>query len=75
MTLSQLVAESTARLVDLRHRHGPGVDAECFVSLPKKLASGAGDERDVVAVELFQSVIGGPNKWFFEIQTEKEPKE
>lgn len=64
MKLSQLVAEATARLSDLRARHGADADAEVFVSLK-------GDEKDVHGTELFLGKIV-PRKWYFEIKTEKE---
>lgn len=62
MKLSQLVAEATARLTDLRARHGADADAEVFVSLK-------GDEKDVLGTELF---LGRMLKWYFEIKTEPE---
>lgn len=64
MKLSQLVAEATARLADLRARHGADADAEVFVSLKK-------DEKDVHATELFLGKIV-PRQWYFEIKTEPE---
>lgn len=64
MKLSQLVAEATARLADLRAKHGPDADAELFVSLK-------GDEKDVHGTEIFLGVRE-PRGWYFEIKTEKE---
>lgn len=61
MKLSQLIAEATARLADLRARHGADADAEVFVSLK-------GDEKDVHDMELFH----GTRYWYFEIKTEPE---
>ncbi len=64
MKLSQLAAESAARLADLRAKHGPEADAEAFVSLKR-------DERDVHGVELFLGVVE-PRKWYFEIKTQPD---
>lgn len=68
MKLSQLVAEATARLADLRAKHGPAADAEVFISARWGFSL---DELDVQDTELFLGV-NEPRKWFFEIKTEKE---
>lgn len=67
MKLSQLVAEATARLSDLRARHGAEADAECFVSFNAEY-DGAG-EADVQRVKL---LTWDPTKPYFQIFTEKE---
>lgn len=64
MKLSQLVAEATARLADLRARHGADAGAECFVSIPA-------DELNVEGTELFLGT-NKPRYWYFELKTEKD---
>lgn len=64
MKLSKLLAEATARLADLRAKHGPDADADCFVSVPA-------DELNVEGTELFLGA-NKPRKWYFEIKTEPE---
>lgn len=64
MKLSQLIAEATARLADLRARHGADADAEVFVSLK-------GDQEDVQDTELYRGIID-PTQWFFELKTQKD---
>lgn len=74
MKLSQLVAEATARLTDLRARHGADADAEVFVSLkcPSLSSCSTPDERDVFGVELWHQDRGSGVKRYFEIKTEPE---
>jgi len=79
MTLSQLVAQSTALLANLRDKEGPEADAEPFISLKSHgLPTGTDEERSLEGVELFKSPFKPqvhPQKWFFEIKTEKEENE
>ena len=67
MKLSQLAAECTARLADLRARQGETADAECFVSFKTKHSH---DQLDVEGVELW-----GSSAPYLEIKTEKEQPE
>lgn len=69
MKLSQLVAEATARLADLRYRHGADADAECTVSWTSR---GLQDFKDVQSVEVFRDTGNGTH--YFEIKTEPESK-
>lgn len=76
MKLSSLIAQATARLADLRAKHGPEADAECWISVkdPKYKNSENGYiERDAKGVNL--AYLNHLRGWYFEIQTEPEDEE
>lgn len=70
MKLSQLIAEATARLADIRAKHGQEADAKCTVSWKHR---GLEDFKDLQAVEAFKDA--GNGKHYFELKTEKEREE